>query len=113
MAGAYHSRLMAGADDKFERELADVELKAPFVPVAQNFTGKFTKSPDEIRKNLVNQVAGSVLWEDCVHSLVGTGALNIIEFGPGNVLTGLVKRTVSHVSTFNVNSAESLDSIEL
>ena len=76
---------------------------------AQNFTGEFTKSPDDIRRNLVSQVSGSVLWEDCVHTPVATGILNIVEFGPGNVLTGLIKRTVSHVLTFNINSAESLE----
>ena len=112
VAGAYHSRLMAGAAEKFEKVLADVELKNPVVPIAQNFTGKFTKSSEEIGKNLVSQVSGSVLWEDCVHSLVDTGNLNIIEFGPGNVLTGLIKRTVSHVSTFNVNGSETLDEME-
>jgi [acyl-carrier-protein] S-malonyltransferase len=113
VAGAYHSRLMSGAAKEFERVLADFDLKAPAVPVAQNFTGKFTKSPDEIRSNLVKQVSGSVLWEACVHTLVDTGIMNIIEFGPGNVLTGLIKRTVSHVSTFNVNGWDSLESLEL
>jgi [acyl-carrier-protein] S-malonyltransferase len=112
VAGAYHSRLMAGAAAEFEKVLADVELKTPVVPVAQNFTGTFTKSVEDIRKNLVSQVSGSVLWEDCVHTLVGEGHVNIIEFGPGNVLTGLIKRTVSHVSTYNVNSSEILDAVD-
>jgi [acyl-carrier-protein] S-malonyltransferase len=112
VAGAYHSRLMQGAADKFKDVIADVELKTPAIPVAQNFTGTFTKDVEEIRTNLVKQVAGSVLWEDCVHTLVGTGATQVIEFGPGNVLTGLVKRTVGHVATANVNSTESLENFK-
>lgn len=112
VAGAYHSRLMSGAAEKFEQALTEVELKTPVVPVAQNYTGEFVKSVDEIRSNLVSQVSGSVRWEACVHTLVGTGTVNIIEFGPGNVLTGLIKRTVAHVSTFNVNGAESLENLD-
>jgi len=112
VAGAYHSRLMQGAADKFKDVIADVELKTPAIPVAQNFTGTFTKDVEEIRTNLVKQVAGSVLWEDCVHTLVGTGATQVIEFGPGNVLTGLVRRTEGHVATANINSTESLENFK-
>ncbi len=112
VAGAYHSSLMQGASDKFKDVLADVELKTPVIPIAQNFTGTFTKNVDEIRTNLVKQVSGSVLWEDCVHTLAGTGAKKIIEFGPGNVLTGLIKRTVGNVATYNINSSESLEEYE-
>ena len=112
VAGAYHSRLMQGAADKFRDVLADVKLNKPVIPVAQNFTGKFTSDVEEIRENLVKQVAGSVLWEDCVHTLLTTGATQAIEFGPGNVLTGLMRRTVGHVATANINSTESLEKFE-
>jgi [acyl-carrier-protein] S-malonyltransferase len=112
VAGAYHSRMMQSAADKFKDVIADVKLNTPVIPVAQNFTGTFTKDVEEIRTNLVKQVAGSVLWEDCVHTLVGTGATQVIEFGPGNVLTGLVRRTVGHVATANVNSTESLENFK-
>ncbi len=112
VAGAYHSRLMQSAADKFKDVLADVEFKTPVIPVAQNFTGKFTKNVDEIRLNLVKQVAGSVLWENCVHTILETGATQVIEFGPGSVLTRLVKRTVGHVATSNINSTDSLENFE-
>ncbi len=109
VAGAYHSRLMESARDRFQDVLAGVELNTPVIPIAQNFTGSFTKNVDDIRTNLVKQVTGSVLWETCIHSLVDTGVTQILEFGPGTVLTGLIKRTVAHVSTFNINNAESIE----
>lgn len=112
VAGAFHSRLMQSAADKFKDIIADIKLKAPQIPVAQNFTGKFTKNIDEIRTNLVKQVAGSVRWEDCVNTAVGTGARQVIEFGPGNVLTGLIKRTNANVATYNINSVESVANFE-
>ncbi len=112
VAGAFHSRLMQSAADKFKEIIADVELKTPRIPIAQNFSGKFTKDIEEIRNNLVQQVAGSVLWEDCVKTVASTGARQIIEFGPGTVLTGLIKRTEAHVATYNINNLESIANFE-
>ena len=112
VAGAFHSRLMQSAADKFKDVIADVELKKPRIPIAQNFTGTFTTNIDDIRNNLVQQVAGSVLWEDCVKTVASTGARQIIEFGPGMVLTGLIKRTEAHVATYNINSAEGIANFE-
>lgn len=112
VAGAFHSRLMQSAADKFKDIIAGIELKTPRIPVAQNFTGKFTKDVEAIRTNLINQVAGSVRWEDCVKAVVSTGARKIIEFGPGNVLTGLIKRTDANVATYNINSIESIENFE-
>jgi len=110
VAGAFHSRLMQGAADKFKEVLEGVKFNTPVMRTAQNYTGQLAKSPAEIKENLYKQVSGSVKWEDSVKSLVeSTSARRIIEFGPGNVLTGLVKRIDVNVTTYNVNSTESLN----
>ncbi len=109
VAGAYHSRLMAGAAAKFAEVLAGTKFGAPKIPVAQNVVGGMVSSVEDIRSNLAKQVSGSVLWEGCVRSLCSAGADAIVEFGPGNVLTGLVKRINPDLKTFNVNTAKSLD----
>ncbi len=108
VAGAYHSRLMKEAGEQLAAVLADVPMKDPSIPVAQNFTGGIVRSACEIRRNLVSQVAGSVLWEDCVKEIVAAGADSMVEFGPGNVLAGLAKRICPEVKAFNINSSESL-----
>jgi [acyl-carrier-protein] S-malonyltransferase len=113
VAGAFHSRLMKEAAAEFAEVLADVELKPPAVPVAQNVTGGFVEDVEEIRANLAKQVYGSVLWENCVKTMAeSSDATRVVEFGPGEVLTGLVRRTIAHVSTFNINKAEALDRFE-
>ncbi len=113
VAGAFHSRLMADAAAEFAETLKEVELKRPAVPVTQNVTGGFVEDVEEIRVNLAKQVSSSVLWEDCVRAMVErTEATKLVEFGPGEVLTRLVRRTVAHVSTHNINSAENLRSFE-
>ena len=67
----------------------------------------------EMRNNLAAQVAGSVRWEECVRAMVAAGGDTMIEFGPGNVLTGLLRRTLPEIRGINVNSVETLDAIEL
>ena len=110
VAGAFHSRLMQEAAESFKTVLDDVEFKTPLINVAQNFPGGLVRNIDEIKDNLYKQVSGSVKWEDCVKTLVEkSGARQIVEFGPGSVLTGLIKRIDVKVTTSNINSAESLD----
>ncbi len=108
VAGAFHSRLMKTAGERLAGPLEQTAVKAPSLPVVQNFTGKLESDPAAIKANLVSQVAGSVRWEDCVKALSELGADTFIEFGPGSVLTGLVKRIDSAKSLFNVSKAEDL-----
>jgi [acyl-carrier-protein] S-malonyltransferase len=109
VAGAYHSRLMQGAGEKFGEVLKEFSIKAPSVPLAQNYTGGIVGNADDIRKNLINQVAGSVRWEECMKTFIKEGADTFIEFGPGNVLTGLLKRTDRSIAGYNINSIESVE----
>lgn len=112
VAGAFHSRMMKSAGDGLAKVLENVRLSAPMLPVAQNVTGTIVSDPDAIRSNLVAQVAGSVRWIDCVRSLVDNGGVNtVIEFGPGSVVTGLVRKINSELSLFNIASSADLDRV--
>src|SRR5881628_834870 len=64
VAGAYHSPLMASAQQKLQAELAKAKLSAPTVPVISNVTAQPHGSPSEISARLVEQVTSSVLWEN-------------------------------------------------
>ena len=52
-------------------------------------------------------------WEESVCAMVAAGADTMIEFGPGNVLTGLLRRTLPDVKSFNINSVETLEAFTL
>ncbi|MBQ6470597.1 MAG: ACP S-malonyltransferase [Victivallales bacterium] len=91
VAGAYHSRLMNEAAERFGEALATTEINAPAVPFAQNVPGALVTSPENIRDNLRRQVASSVRWEDCARALMPLSD-SFAEFGPGNVLSGFMKR---------------------
>ena len=108
VAGAFHSRLMAGAGEKFVSALAAADLKMPAIPVYHNYTADAARDLAALRDNLARQVSGSVRWEGCLRRAVATGADTVIEFGPGAVLTGLAKRTLPELKLFNINSVEAL-----
>lgn len=111
VAGAYHSGMMAEAGKAFGEVLQTVRADAPKLPVAQNFTGTITHDPAEIKANLAGQVAGSVRWIGCVKSLAALGADTFIEFGPGTVLTGLIRKIDPAKTLINIQTAADLDSL--
>ena len=113
VAGAFHSRLMASAGDALKQVLAASDIRLPEVPVYQNYTAAPAGSVEELKHNLACQVAGSVRWEVCGGGLIAAGGDTMIEFGPGSVLTGLLRRTDGNIGYFNVNSMETLQSITL
>ncbi len=92
VAGAFHSPLMKPADDRLAEVLAAAKIETPRIPVYANVDASVHTTPDEIRKRLVNQVTGSVLWEGCVRKMLADGFDSYFEIGPGRVLTGLMKR---------------------
>lgn len=109
VAGAYHSRLMKDAGCALHVVLEQNGLAMPAIPVYHNFTARPAENLQELIGNLEKQVAGSVRWVECVQNMIAAGADTMIEFGPGNVLTGLLKRTVPEVPGININSADSLN----
>ncbi len=110
VAGAFHSKLMKSAGEKLATVLKEADIQNPQIPVYQNYIGNEVKTDCEIRKNLANQVMGSVRWEECIKKMIEQGSEQFIEFGPGNVLTGLLKRTDKTINRVNINSIASLDS---
>lgn len=112
VAGAFHSKLMAPAGTGLAEVLARTELRLPEIPVYQNFTAAAPGSVEELKKNLAAQVSGSVRWESCVRAAAAAGAEMMVEFGPGNVLTGLLKRTIPEMKSANINSVESLEQFQ-
>ena len=112
VAGAFHSRLMASAGVALVEPLAAADIAMPEVPVYHNVTAAVANDVDELRKNLADQVSGSVLWDDCVRAMVSAGGDTMIEFGPGNVLTKLCSRSIPEVKTVNINTAAALENCQ-
>lgn len=92
VAGAYHSRLMAGAEAKLGPVLAEAEVNSPRFPVISNQRAVAVTEPAMIRETLEKQVTGSVRWVESIQLLRGQGHKLFLELGPGKVLAGLMTR---------------------
>ncbi len=102
VSGAFHSSFMKQAAVKLAVELEKAKISQPELPVISNCNAKVALNPQEIRQNLVRQVAQSVLWEDSMKLMLAEGIRNFMEFGPGKVLKGLMRRIDSNAQVTNV-----------
>jgi [acyl-carrier-protein] S-malonyltransferase len=95
VAGAYHSRLMEPARERFAGPVAEATIREPRCPFFANVSGREVREVAEIRESLVAQIVSPVLFEDCLRSMAaGNGdTAEFVECGPGRVLAGLVRRT--------------------
>jgi [acyl-carrier-protein] S-malonyltransferase len=109
VAGAYHSSLMAGAQPKLQAALAGVPFRSPTVLTLSNVTAQPPGSSDEIRALLVRQVTSTVRWEASIRYLLAEGFTRFIELGPGQALSGFMKRIDRGAQSLNVSDTASLE----
>jgi len=109
VSAPFHCALMAPAAERLARDLADVAVAEPKLPVVRNVDGGVTRTVDEVKPFLLRQVASPVRWTDCVTRLANEGATAFVEVGPGRVLSSLVKRIVDGASALAVEDPPSLD----
>lgn len=109
-AGAFHSKFMAPAREKLAPVLDTVEFKSPKFPVLSNVTGKpHSSDPAEIKSMMLEQVTGTTNWAADVEAAKAMGCTRFVEFGPGKVLSGLIKKIDAALVTTNVADLASLD----
>ena len=109
VAGAYHSRLMEGARVKVAQALARLPMQLPRVPVVSNVTARPAGGVAEIKELLVRQVTSPVRWSESMQWLISQGFTRFIELGPGNVLSGLMKRINKDAEMLSVSDCTTLD----
>jgi len=98
VSAPFHCALMQPAADAMAQALANVEVKAPVVPVVANVVAGPVTQPGEIVQRLVEQVTGTVRWRESVAFMAGQGVATFYELGAGKVLSGLVKRIAEGAS---------------
>ncbi|MDX7991361.1 ACP S-malonyltransferase [Xenorhabdus littoralis] len=103
-----HCALMKPAAEKLSAVLQEVVFNQPQFPVVNNVDVKIENSADAIRDALVRQLHNPVRWTESVEYIAGQGIEQLLEIGPGKVLTGLTKRIVDTLSAVAVNDVSSL-----
>jgi len=99
VGGAFHSPLMEPARAELAGAVERTAFKFPSCPVYQNVTAAAETQPSRIKSNLIEQLTAPVRWTQSVKAMLAAGATEFVEFGPGAVLQGLVKRIASGEGT--------------
>lgn len=109
-AGGFHSPFMAPAREKLAPVLDGITFGVPKFPVLSNVTGKpHASDPGAIRAAMLEQVTGTTNWAADVEAAKALGVTTFVEFGPGKVLSGLIKKIDAALVTANVSDLATLD----
>jgi [acyl-carrier-protein] S-malonyltransferase len=104
-----HCSLMKPAAEQLKVELDRVQFNSPQIPVVQNVNAQTSEDPNLIKENLIKQLYMPVLWIDSVKYMRANGVEKLLECGPGNVLSGLIRRIDPQVSCFASDNPASLE----
>jgi [acyl-carrier-protein] S-malonyltransferase len=104
-----HCALMKPAAEKLAVALESIEFNTPQLPVINNVDVAAETDPAKIKDALVRQLYNPVRWTESVELMSEQGVENLLELGPGKVLTGLTKRIVKSLSAAAVNDVTSLE----
>ena len=109
-AGGFHSPFMAPAREKLAPVLDTITFHAPKFPVLSNVTGQpHASDPAAIKALMLEQVTGTTNWAADVAAAKALGCTTFVEFGPGKVLSGLIKKIDASLTTANVADLASLE----
>jgi len=108
VSGAFHSPLMANAATEFKEVLDSVSFSDAAVPVLSNVAPVPSVDGSVLKQRLTQQMTGAVRWREIQAELPKQGIEQVIEIGPGKVLTGLIKRACPDLTLVNIASAADL-----
>jgi len=98
VGGAFHSPLMQPAAEELKEAILATEFRHPICPIYQNVNAYPQSDEESIRQNLLLQLTAPVRWTQTIKNMVIDGATEFYEYGPGDVLKGLIKKIDSTVT---------------
>ena len=113
VSGGFHSHCMDSACKKIEVALKDIQIHTPKMEVVSNLTAKTEADPVQIKQNLVWQMNHRTLWEDSMRFIISKGVKTFIEFAPGKVLKGLLKKIDPAVEVISLGTLEDFHAIDI
>ena len=109
VSAPFHCQLMKPAQIIMENALNELIFKTPIVPIIPNVNVSPETYPDKLRKNLIDQVTGTVRWRETMKFADKQGVKKVIELGSGKVLSGIAKRMIKNVVTISIENTEDFE----
>lgn len=109
VSAPFHCALMKPAEERLQPVLEEADIKDLWMSLVSNVDASPIGTAHAVRNALLRQVASPVRWVESVHRMISMGVRRFVEVGPGNVLTGLIRRVDSSVELINVSDAASIE----
>ena len=103
---------MKSAAENMREKINNTKFNKPSFDIINNVTAQPENDPTNIKKLLIQQIYSTVKWRESIIRMSKEGILNYIEIGPGKALTGMVKRTLSNVNSFSINSITDIKNLK-
>ena len=101
-----HCDLMRPAAERFAESVAAIEWQAPKIALVQNVSAAVVNDLETLKRDLLAQLYSPVRWVESMQKLAECGVTALVECGPGKVLSGLNKRCVKGIDTYNLDTPE-------
>jgi len=112
VSAPFHCKLMEDAAIKMNSEINKTLFNQFKVPVISNIKAVPCNKSDEFKSLLSQQITMTVKWRETILFMESKGVKNIFEIGPGNVLSGLVKRITKNIECFSIQNPEDMDNLK-
>lgn len=109
-SGAFHSRYMEDVKAEFASFLDTITLLPPAIPVISNIEAR--PYGEEVKQHLIDQMVHPVKWTESIQYLMGQGETDFQELGPGNVLSGLIRRIQREAEPLTIEKTQPSDAVE-
>ncbi len=111
VSAPFHSPLMKPAGVRLEKALETVTIGDLHVPLVTNVEAEINTSKDRVKGLLVDQVSSPVRWEESMRRMIKEGIEELLEIGPGKVLSGLMKRIDPNIQVKNIQDIQTLKQV--
>ncbi len=112
VSAAFHSKFMLEAQKKLSFEIDKINFVEPSCAIISNFDASINKSINKIIENLKLQMSNRVRWTESIKNIEEKGESQIIEIGPGKVLSGLIKRISNKFDIISINNIQDLEQLK-
>jgi [acyl-carrier-protein] S-malonyltransferase len=111
VSGAFHSTLMQPTIEGLSAAISQINFRTPEIPIVVNSTAQPVTTAEGVKEELLRQLCNCVQWQPSVEYMVEEGVSTFIEIGPGQVLSGLIKRISNKVQVLNMSDPESIKAL--
>lgn len=111
VSGAFHSQMMRGASEEFEKGMDGIKISDAKIPVLTNVDAEITTKADDFKIKMPKQIYSSVYWTQSIQKMIENGVDTFVELGNGKILAGLIKKINPDVKIYNIYNTETLNDV--